>query len=192
MVRKIGILFFATMFFGFMAWTPVFDSANAAPGCQCSQGCPCEHCKTGKGACACKAESMGCKCGPREDSKEASPQEPTVENQYATTMSSKDGGFKVTYTSEPEAIPIGPIISLKLKVLTAAGEPVKDAEITVDGGMPTHGHGLPTMPKVTRNLGDGNYLVEGVKFSMPGWWTMTFTIKSGDKTDSVTFNLQLK
>jgi hypothetical protein len=58
----------------------------------------------------------------------ASPQEPTIENQYATTMNSKDGGLKVTYTSEPEAIPIGPIISWKLKVVTAAGEPVKDAE----------------------------------------------------------------
>jgi len=58
--------------------------------------------------------------------------------------------------------------------------------------MPEHGHGLPTEPKVTKNFGDGTYLVEGIKFSMPGWWIMTFTIKANGKTDSVTFNLQLK
>lgn len=131
-------------------------------------------------------------CAPQAGSTEASPGEPTVENQYATTMHSKQGSFKVTYTCEPEAIPIGPMISWKLQVMTAAGEPVQDAQITVDGGMPTHGHGLPTSPKVTRNLGEGKYLVEGLKFNMPGWWTMIFTIKTGDKTDSVTFNLQLK
>ena len=58
--------------------------------------------------------------------------------------------------------------------------------------MPEHGHRLPTQPKVTKNFGDGTYLVEGIKFSMPGWWVMTFAIKAGGKTDTVTFNLQLK
>jgi len=62
---------------------------------------------------------------------------------------------------------------------------VTDAEIAIDGGMPAHGHGLPTEPEVVKNLGNGSYLVEGVKFSMPGEWVMTFTIKSGDKEDVV-------
>jgi len=26
---------------------------------------------------------------------------------------------------------------------------------------------------------------------MPGWWIMTFSIKAGGKTDTVTFNLKL-
>jgi hypothetical protein len=160
--------------------------------CQCGKGCQCEHCKTGKGACDCKAGAMGCRCGHhRAGGMDASSQKPTDAVAYSRTMNSKDGGFKVTYTSDPAGVPIGPIISWQLQVLTAAGEPVKDAEITVTGDMPEHGHGLPTMPKVTKNLGDGKYLVEGIKFSMPGWWTMTFTIKSGGKNDSVTFNLQL-
>jgi hypothetical protein len=169
-------------------------------GCQCGQGCQCGHCMTGKGACDCKAGAMGCKCphracgmgGHRAGGMDASSQKPTDAGAYSRTMNSKDGGFKVTYTSDPAGVPIGSLISWQLQVLTAAGEPVKDAEITVAGDMPEHGHGLPTMPQVTKNLGDGKYLVEGIKFSMPGWWTMTFTIKSGDKTDSVTFNLQLK
>ena len=44
------------------------------------------------------------------------------------------------------------------------------AAITVDGGMPQHGHGFPTRPRVTRDLDDGTYLLEGMKFSMTGWW----------------------
>ncbi len=160
--------------------------------CQCGKGCQCEHCKTGKGACDCMAGAMGCKCGHRAGGMDASSQKPTDAGAYSRTMNSKDGGFKVTYTSDPAGVPIGSLVSWQLQVLTAAGEPVKDAEITVAGDMPEHGHGLPTMPKVTKNLGDGKYLVEGIKFSMPGWWTMTLTIKSGGKTDSVTFNLQLK
>jgi hypothetical protein len=45
---------------------------------------------------------------------------------------------------------------------------------------------------VTRSLGNGDYLVEGVKFHMPGWWVMDFEIQAGGKTDTVRFNLMLK
>ena len=51
-----------------------------------------------------------------------------------------------------------------------------DAAITVDGDMPQHGHGLPTRPQVTKHLGNGDYLVEGMKFQMGGWWVVDFTI----------------
>ena len=117
---------------------------------------------------------------------------PTADADYATTRVSKAGTFKAKYTSDPEAIPVNVLHSWKLKVETADGKPVKDAEITLEGIMPEHGHGMPTQPKVTKNYGDGTYLVEGMKFSMPGWWVMTFSIKAEGKTDSVTFNLQLK
>ena len=39
---------------------------------------------------------------------------------------------------------------------------------------------------------DGKYLVEGLKFSMPGWWVVTFYIQAGDMTDHVSFNLLLR
>jgi hypothetical protein len=69
---------------------------------------------------------------------------------------------------------------------------VDDAEITVDGGMPQHGHGLPTSPQVTQNLGGGDYLVEGVKFQMLGWWEVKFNINANGQSDTVTFNLILE
>jgi hypothetical protein len=63
--------------------------------------------------------------------------------------------------------------------------------ISVDGDMPEHGHGLPTRPEVTRYLGNGDYLVEGMKFQMPGWWVMDFDVTVDGQSDQVHFNLLL-
>ena len=65
---------------------------------------------------------------------------------------------------------------------------MRQARIAVDGGMPQHGHGLPTRPRVTRELGDGSYLLEGMKFSMTGWWEIKLAIDAAEGTDKVTFN----
>jgi hypothetical protein len=56
--------------------------------------------------------------------------------------------------------------------------------------MPAHAHGLPTTPQV-KSLGGGRYLIEGLKFHMPGAWEVALRIKAGAGTDSVTFDLQL-
>ena len=71
------------------------------------------------------------------------------------------------------------------------GSPVKNATIKVDGGMPQHGHGLPTAPQVTKYLGEGRYLVEGLRFHMPGWWELRLDITAAGQRDAVTFNLML-
>lgn len=76
-------------------------------------------------------------------------------------------------------------------VRTAAGAPVEDATITVDGGMPQHDHGLPTAPQVTAYLGEGRYRIEGVRFHMAGWWEFKLAIKATQGKDRVTFNLAL-
>ena len=85
----------------------------------------------------------------------------------------------------------GKLIGTVIRVEQAAGKLVDDAEISVDGGMPQHGHGLPTRPRVTKSLGGGRYQVEGLKFNMGGWWELKFTITAGATSDSVTFNLDL-
>lgn len=104
---------------------------------------------------------------------------------------SRGAEFRVSYTSELEPIVINRIHGWVLHVETASGEPVADARITVDGGMPEHDHGLPTAPEVTRNLGDGDYLIEGLRFHMNGYWELEFTITAGDETDAVVVPLTL-
>jgi hypothetical protein len=76
-------------------------------------------------------------------------------------------------------------------VLDARGQPVEGATITVDGGMPQHSHGLPTQPKVSRYLGNGVYEIEGLRFSMGGWWEVKLAIDAPAGSDRVTFNLSL-
>ena len=71
------------------------------------------------------------------------------------------------------------------------GQSVEGAAIRIDGGMPQHGHGLPTKPQVTQELGDGRYLVEGMKFNMPGWWKLEVRIDGAAGSDTATFNLAL-
>jgi hypothetical protein len=77
-------------------------------------------------------------------------------------------------------------------VLTdAKGQAIDGAVITIDGGMPQHGHGLPTRPRVTKALGNGAYVIEGVRFNMGGWWEFKLSIAGAQGTDTVTFNLAL-
>ena len=111
---------------------------------------------------------------------------------YSTTRSSDNGLFNVSYTASTGTIPINQMHQWTLHIERADGTPVEDATITVDGDMPQHGHGLPTQPQVTQNLGNGDYLVDGLKFQMGGWWLMDFTIATNGQTDAVHFNMMLK
>ena len=100
--------------------------------------------------------------------------------------------FQVQFTSELDPIVINTMHAWMLHIENSSGEPVIDAEIQVSGGMPEHDHGLPTSPRATRNLGNGDYLIEGLKFHMGGRWQVTFSIQQGAISDSVTFNLDLQ
>ena len=81
--------------------------------------------------------------------------------------------------------------TVPVRITDADGRPVADAAISIDGGMPEHGHGLPTQPRIKRALGDGVYEIEGVRFSMGGWWEFKVAIASPAGNDVVTFNLDL-
>ena len=116
---------------------------------------------------------------------------PQAAAEYATERLTAQGGFRVSYRTDGP-VPIGRLHSWTLHVDRADGTPVTDATIAVDGDMPQHLHGLPTRPRVTRHLGNGDYLLEGVKFQMVGWWVMDFDITAGGRTERVRFNLQLK
>jgi hypothetical protein len=81
--------------------------------------------------------------------------------------------------------------AVQVAITDAKGEPVQNAQITIDGGMPQHGHGLPTRPRVTRHIGNGVYDIDGVRFNMGGWWEFALAITTASGTDRVTFNLSL-
>jgi hypothetical protein len=97
-----------------------------------------------------------------------------------------------TATLQPDQ-PLRPrrMHTVRVAITDAAGVPMDGATIQIDGGMPQHGHGLPTRPRMTRALGNGLYEIEGVRFNMGGWWEFKLAIDAASGSDVVTFNLAL-
>ena len=117
---------------------------------------------------------------------------PPADLDYSRTRTSEAGRYKATIKPEGDSIPKGKLQRWTLHLETAKGAAVDSAKVTVDGGMPQHGHGLPTKPRVTRQLGHGDHLVEGMKFNMGGWWVVKFRVASAAAgADSVVFNVKL-
>lgn len=101
------------------------------------------------------------------------------------------GLYVAAIAPEADSVTVGPMHAWTVSLTDADGVPVDTAAIMIDGGMPQHGHGLPTAPAVTRSLGDGRFLVEGMKFNMPGWWEIDLAIDGPAGADTVTFNFVL-
>jgi hypothetical protein len=116
---------------------------------------------------------------------------PVPQPDIATVKTSAHGVYTAAVRPSVDPIPVHRLQSWTLHVETAQGQAVDQSTITVDGRMPQHGHGLPTKPRVTRALGGGDHLVEGMKFNMGGWWVVRFAITSSAGVDTVTFNLSL-
>jgi YtkA-like protein len=120
------------------------------------------------------------------------PRDVPADLDYSSQRASDKGFFNVSYTVSTGTVPVNQIHQWTLHVESADGKPVENATITVNGDMPQHGHGLPTSPRVTKYLGNGDYLVDGMKFQMVGWWMMDFIITANNETDAVHFNMMLK
>ncbi|MFN3305346.1 MAG: FixH family protein [Roseateles sp.] len=113
---------------------------------------------------------------------------PPKDLDLALTRTSAEGRYVVTLMPPPRPAAINQLHGWQLRLTTAAGAPVAQARIRVDGGMPQHGHGLPTRPQVTRELADGVYVIKGMKFSMTGWWEIKLALDGPAGADRVTFN----
>lgn len=104
---------------------------------------------------------------------------------------SEQSRYTATIDAPSEPLKARRMMKLQVSIRDAAGNPVEGAQIEVDGGMPQHGHGLPTKPRVTRSLGDGRYEIDGLRFNMGGWWELRLAVTSAAGADHVTFNLQV-
>ncbi len=96
--------------------------------------------------------------------------------------------YQVRLLPVAEPVQINQLHAWEIRLQSPSGQAITGAQIAVGGGMPQHGHGFPTKPRVTRELGDGRYLLEGMKFSMPGWWEIKLRIDGSAGRDEVTFN----
>ncbi|MEO8102879.1 MAG: FixH family protein [Betaproteobacteria bacterium] len=101
---------------------------------------------------------------------------------------SKQDRFMVTLVPPEGDIGVQQFQTWQIRLATPAGVPIPRALVYLNGGMPEHGHGLPTRPAVAREIAPGTYLLEGVKFSMPGWWELIVAIQVNGMEDMAYFN----
>lgn len=110
--------------------------------------------------------------------------------EVAGATRSAQENFQIVLEVDPSTLPLNEFVELKVMVYDAADALVPNATISIGGGMPGHGHGLPTSPEVRSNA-DGSYVVEGLKFSMPGQWVLVFDILANGTSDSATVEFGL-
>lgn len=102
------------------------------------------------------------------------------------------------HSANVSAVPLNKIHQWRLFVTDLAGTPIEGINFEVEGHMPGHVHGLPTKPRVTKEIEPGVYLVDGMKFQMKGWWVIKFILRSDEneaenksQSDFFIFNLVL-
>jgi hypothetical protein len=103
---------------------------------------------------------------------------------------SENGIYQIVLNQDLSTSPMREFVELDGVIYTADDKPIGMAQVTVGGGMPAHGHGLPTSP-IASVFDDGTFVVKGLKFSMPGGWIVVFDITSDAGVDSVTVDFDL-
>jgi sugar lactone lactonase YvrE len=87
---------------------------------------------------------------------------------------SNGGTYGVRVRSTPDPLPLNEYFSLEVEVRRGCGSdgaPAADVGLVVDAWMPEHGHGMTTLPQVSREAG-GGFRVSGLLFHMPGRWEL--------------------
>ncbi|ULB12069.1 FixH family protein (plasmid) [Cereibacter azotoformans] len=86
--------------------------------------------------------------------------------------------------------PLRSFVEAELSLRRPDGTAVEGATLTISGGMPAHGHGLPTTPRA-EELGGGRYLIRGLKFTMPGDWELAIAVEAPGLSDRVVLAFRL-
>ncbi len=88
-------------------------------------------------------------------------------------------------------IQIGRYQRWRLTLRSAEGKLLSDASVRVQGGMPEHGHGLPTQPQVSSGGTPGEYFIEGLRFNMAGQWLLLIDVSAPGHRDRLRLALDV-
>ena len=112
---------------------------------------------------------------------------------FSQAVFSNNDIFEVTVATQNEdSLSIGEYHNWVITLKTKSGQEVKAALFSINGGMPSHGHGLPTQPIVSKYLGGGQYLMEGMRFNMGGRWVVNLKIHANGLKDIAEFSFNVK
>jgi DNA-binding beta-propeller fold protein YncE len=93
------------------------------------------------------------------------------------TLCSNGGGYGLDVVSVPRPIPMGELFDIEVVVREGcrSGATAGKIVLEADAVMPGHGHGMNTHPRISP-LGEGRFLVSGLRLHMPGRWELHFDI----------------
>lgn len=130
--------------------------------------------------------------GPAPGARATQAPSPDAERHVAPgSAPTREGRYRVSLAPAEGEVPLGTLHAWIVRVETPDGAPVTPTRLAFDGGMPQHGHGLPTQPRVTRALGDGAFLVEGVRFHMHGDWRLVVELVGPAGPDVAVFHVDV-
>ncbi len=104
---------------------------------------------------------------------------------------SENGHYRVTLQPVPDVVPLAELHHWIVQLETRDGNEFAATRLGIKGGMPSHGHGLASEPRVTEFLGDGKYLIEGMKFHMGGDWRLVVGLSGPAGFDRAVFDVSL-
>lgn len=98
---------------------------------------------------------------------------------------SRNGNYRLSYTSEYNPIPLQRAHEWVLYILDSNRRPIDDAEIEIHGYHPETREILPRMTYISTHMGRGAYQVINMYFDQPGDWELNVVVSSGSKVDAV-------
>lgn len=102
------------------------------------------------------------------------------------------GSWRVRWRSAPSPIPVNAPFRLVVRVEDALDRAPAPADVTlsVDAGMPSHGHGMLRVPRVVPGEA-GRFVVEDLLFHMPGPWELYLDVARDGIAERAQFSLEV-
>jgi cytochrome c peroxidase len=100
---------------------------------------------------------------------------------------SEKGRYVVSLRPDAAPVQINQWQEWRIHIARRDGTPLAVREVALDGGMPAHGHGLPTAPAVTAIDSSGGFAARGVRFNMAGRWELRVLVADIEGADVAVF-----
>ena len=107
------------------------------------------------------------------------------------SATSAEGLYRVSLLPLESPVPINAFHDWELRIETTDGKPLEPRQLAVFGGMPGHGHGLPSSPEITERLEPGRYRVSGMRFNMAGQWELFVGVTGPAGPDKARFEIDV-
>jgi cytochrome c peroxidase len=103
---------------------------------------------------------------------------------------SERGGYRVRVEPATEPLVLNAWQRVLLHVERTDDAPLALLALSVDGGMPAHGHGLPSAPRV-RSANGQDFVIEGLRFNMAGRWELRVLLSDRAGNDLAVVPLEI-